>query len=55
MVGVVRDDGAEARLYQRLRDGDVARANVLIRTAQPAAAAIGAIRSAVMQVATDRA
>ena len=32
MVGIVRDDGAEARIYQRLPDGDVASANVLIRT-----------------------
>jgi predicted permease len=55
IAGIVRDDGGTGRIYQRLRDGEVTRAQVLIRTAGPATAALGRIRSAVLQVAGDRA
>jgi predicted permease len=54
IVGIVRDDGADGRIYQRLSDGAVAHAQVLIRTAQPAATAIGPLRSAVRQMAAER-
>jgi putative ABC transport system permease protein len=55
IVGVVKDDGADSRIYQRLDGGEVASANVLIRTAGPATTALGAIRAVLMDAAFDRA
>jgi len=55
VVGVVRNDGLDERIYQRLADEDVAAANILIRTTEPASVAIGPIRSAITTVASDAA
>jgi putative ABC transport system permease protein len=54
IAGVVRDNAAEGRVYQRLVDAEVAGANVLILTNTPAATAVAPIRSAIGAVATDR-
>ncbi len=54
IAGVVRDNAADARLYQRLADADVASAAVLVRTSGPAVTAVGPIRSAIAAVATER-
>jgi predicted permease len=52
--GVVRDDGAGMRVYRRLSDADVAAANILIRTHDSSAAAVGRLRSVIVPLAADR-
>lgn len=54
VIGVVRDGANDARLYQRLADEEVSSGNLLVRTTQPAASAVGAIRSAIVSIVPDR-
>jgi predicted permease len=54
ITGIVRDDGAAGRVYQRLSDTDLAAANILIRTSDPAALAAGRLRSIIVPLVADR-
>ena len=54
ITGVVRDGAAEPRVYRRLSDADVAAANILIRTSDSAAAAVGRLRAVIVPLVADR-
>ena len=54
-AGVVRDNSRDPRVYRRLADGDLASANVMIRTTQPAEAMAGTLRTLLERLSPDRA
>src|SRR5207253_163365 len=56
LAGVVRDGASEPRAYRALDDAGIAaisEANLLVRTAGPATAAVGSVRAALAAVAPD--
>ncbi len=55
IVGIVRDDGVEARVFRALREDDLAAANVLIRTALPSDRLIEPIRAVLAGTGRERA
>jgi putative ABC transport system permease protein len=55
VAGVVDDRGSEPKIYERLEDSGLKSANVLIRTSGKSDAAIGALRSAILPLAPERA
>ena len=54
-AAVVRDDGAEPRVFLRVDEGALVSAHVFVRTAGPAAAAVGQLRGALVSITGDRA
>lgn len=50
IVGIVRDGATEGRLYRQVAEDEVESANILIRTTEPAATVLGAIRSTLSPV-----
>jgi hypothetical protein len=55
VAGVVRDDGAEARVFRRLTDGSLAQANILVRTAHDSEASVEPLRMLLLRLSGDRA
>ena len=55
VAGVLRDDGAEPRVFRRLRDEVLSGATVMIRTTEPAAAVIASLRAASQHLAQEQA
>ena len=55
VAGVVDDRGGEPKIYERLEDSGLKSATVLIRTSGQSEAAVGALRSAILPLAPDRA
>jgi putative ABC transport system permease protein len=55
VAGVVDDRGSEAKIYERLEESGLKNANVLIRTSGSSDNAVGALRSAILPLAPDRA
>jgi predicted permease len=53
--GVVRDDGAEARVFRRLTDDAVSSATILVRTSRPSATAVEPLRALLLRLTGDRA
>lgn len=54
IAGVVRDDGAEPRVFRPMRDETLAAAHVLIRTSRPSEAMLPILRSVILSRAPDR-
>lgn len=54
VVGVVRDDGVEPRVFRALQDGDLTLANITIRSARPAERMVEPVRSLLTSLARDR-
>ncbi len=52
---VVRDQEDSPRVYRTLTDGNLASAQILIRTARPSADVVGDVRAVLQRVAADRA
>ncbi len=55
VAGVAADDGSEARVFRRLDEGAVDRANVLIRTTRPATVMVAPLRAMIVELSADRA
>lgn len=54
VVGVVRDDGLESRVFRALVEADLTAANVLIRTSRPSTEALQPLRTALSNLTPDR-
>ena len=55
IAGVVRDDGAEARVFRPLTYGAVTAASILVRTSSPSRAAVEPLRATLQRLSGDRA
>ena len=51
--GVIRDDGADSRLYRPLREEALTKASMLIRTARPAVTTLDSLRAVVVGLSHD--
>ena len=54
VAGVVRDDEAEPRLYERLDEAAVERGNLIVRTTGAAEERVGSLRAAILARVPDR-
>jgi predicted permease len=54
IVGVVRDDGSEPRVFRRLSDADLTNASVFIRTSLPSATMVEPLRVLLVRLSSDR-
>jgi hypothetical protein len=55
VVGLVRDAGADPRVFRRLTDAAMAGANVMIRTTRPSTSMVDALRATILRLSPDRA
>ena len=55
IAGVMRDDGADARVFRRLADSSMTRANILVRTAHESEATVEPLRALLLRLSGERA